>query len=306
MNTNWNDPNFQGFGGKNPFGGRPKKAKAPRKAVGTPLGRTALNLAVTLLVGAVYYYAELPALNLHSGTLYVFVILLCAVYCGMAVLTSGFQGSGAKGYFGFVKKQCKIPLILTLALLVTAIVGSIVGWKLLRAGSYRDLLTVESGDFASEVQEISFDQIPMLDRDSASKRGNRKLGELADMVSQFEVDDDYTQINYKGRPVRVTALRYGDWIKWLNNRQSGLPAYLIIDMVTQNVEVVRLEQGIRYTTAEHFGRNLNRHLRFHYPTYIFDSPAFEIDEEGTPYWVCPRITNTIGLFGGTDVRARCW
>ena len=301
MNTNWNDPNFQGFGGKNPFGGRPKKAKAPRKAVGTPLGRTALNLAVTLLVGAVYYYAELPALNLHSGTLYVFVILMCAVYCGMAVLTSGFQGSGAKGYFGFVKKQCKIPLILTLALLVTAIVGSIVGWKLLRAGSYRDLLTVESGDFASEVQEISFDQIPMLDRDSASKLGNRKLGELADMVSQFEVDDDYTQINYKGRPVRVTALRYGDWIKWLNNRQSGLPAYLIIDMVTQNVEVVRLEQGIRYTTAEHFGRNLNRHLRFRYPTYIFDSPAFEIDEEGNPYWVCPRITNTIGLFGGTDV-----
>ena len=301
MNTNWNDPNFQGFGGKNPFGGRPKKAKAPRKAVGTPLGRTALNLAVTLLVGAVYYYVELPALNLHSGTLYVFVILLCAVYCGMAVLTSGFQGSGAKGYFGFVKKQCKIPLILTLALLVTAIVGSIVGWKLLRADSYRDLLTVESGDFASEVQEISFDQIPMLDRDSASKLGNRKLGELADMVSQFEVDDDYTQINYKGRPVRVTALRYGDWIKWLNNRQSGLPAYLIIDMVTQNVEVVRLEQGIRYTTAEHFGRNLNRHLRFRYPTYIFDSPAFEIDEEGNPYWVCPRITNTIGLFGGTDV-----
>ena len=211
------------------------------------------------------------------------------------------SGPGAKGYFGFVKKQCKIPLILTLALLVTAIVGSIVGWKLLRAGSYRDLLTVESGDFASEVQEISFDQIPMLDRDSASKLGNRKLGELADMVSQFEVDDDYTQINYKGRPVRVTALRYGDWIKWLNNRQSGLPAYLIIDMVTQNVEVVRLEQGIRYTTAEHFGRNLNRHLRFHYPTYIFDSPAFEIDEEGNPYWVCPRITNTIGLFGGTDV-----
>ena len=301
MNTNWNDPNFQGFGGKSPFGGSPKKAKAPRKAVGTPLGRTALNLAVTLVVGAVYYYAELPALNLHSGTLYVFVILLCAVYCGMAVLTSGFQGSGAKGYFGFVKKQCKIPLILTLALLVTAIVGSIVGWKLLRAGSYRDLLAVESGDFASEVQEISFDQIPMLDRDSASKLGNRKLGELADMVSQFEVDDDYTQINYKGRPVRVTALRYGDWIKWLNNRQSGLPAYLIIDMVTQNVEVVRLEQGIRYTTAEHFGRNLNRHLRFHYPTYIFDSPAFEIDEEGNPYWVCPRITNTIGLFGGTDV-----
>lgn len=301
MNINWNDPNFQGFGGKNPFAGKPKKEKKPRKAIGTPLGRTLLNLAVTLLVGAVYFYVELPALNLHSGSLYVFVILLCAVYCIMAILTSGFQGEGAKGYFGFVKKQCKIPFFLALAMILTAIVGSIIGWKLIRAADYRDLLTVETGDFASEVEEISFDQIPMLDRDSASKLGNRKLGELADMVSQFEVDDDYTQINYKDRPVRVTALRYGDWIKWLNNRSNGLPAYLIIDMVTQNVEVVRLEQGIRYTTAEHFSRNLNRHLRFHYPTYIFDSPAFEIDEEGNPYWVCPRITNTIGLFGGTDV-----
>ena len=301
MNTNWNDPDFQGFARKNPFAGKPKKEKKPRKAIGTPLGRTLLNLAVTLLVAAIYYYVELPALNLHAGSLYVFVILLCAVYCIMAILTSGFQGEGAKGYFGFVKKQCKIPFFLALAMILTAIVGSIIGWKLIRAADYRDLLTVESGDFASEVEEISIDQIPMLDRESASKLGNRKLGELADMVSQFEVDDDYTQINYQDRPVRVTALRYGDWIKWLNNRSNGLPAYLIIDMVTQNVEVVRLEQGIRYTTAEHFSRNLNRHLRFHYPTYIFDSPAFEIDEEGNPYWVCPRITNTIGLFGGTDV-----
>lgn len=301
MNTNWNDPDFQGFARKNPFAGKPKKEKKPRKAIGTPLGRTLLNLAVTLLVAAIYYYVELPALNLHSGSLYVFVILLCAVYCIMAILTSGFQGEGAKGYFGFVKKQCKIPFFLALAMILTAIVGSIIGWKLIRAADYRDLLTVETGDFASEVEEISFDQIPMLDRDSASKLGNRKLGELADMVSQFEVDDDYTQINYKDRPVRVTALRYGDWIKWLNNRADGLPAYLIIDMVTQNVEVVRLEQGIRYTTAEHFSHNLQRHLRFHYPTYIFDAPAFEIDEDGNPYWVCPRLTNTIGLFGGTDV-----
>lgn len=301
MNTNWNDPDFQGFARKNPFAGKPKKEKKPRKAIGTPLGRTLLNLAVTLLVAAIYYYVELPALNLHAGSLYVFVILLCAVYCIMAILTSGFQGEGAKGYFGFVKKQCKIPFFLALAMILTAIIGSVIGWKLIRAADYRELLTVETGDFASEVEEISFDQIPMLDRDSASKLGNRKLGELADMVSQFEVDDDYTQINYKDRPVRVTALRYGDWIKWLNNRADGLPAYLIIDMVTQNVEVVRLEQGIRYTTAEHFSHNLQRHLRFHYPTYIFDAPAFEIDEDGNPYWVCPRLTNTIGLFGGTDV-----
>ena len=300
MNTNWNDPNFQGFKGQSPFqraGHTPK----PRKAVGTPVGRTILNLAVTLVFAAVYFYIVLPPISLKAPEFYAFILLVCGVYGLCAILTSGFQGDGAKGYFTFLKKQCLIPLLLAAALVATALIGSALGWQVFRADSYRGLLTVETGDYAAEVEEISFDQIPMLDKDSAAKLGNRKLGELADMVSQFEVADNYTQINYKGRPVRVTALRYGDWIKWLNNRQSGLPAYLIIDMVTQNVEVVRLEQGIRYTTAEHFGRNLNRHLRFHYPTYIFDSPAFEIDEEGNPYWVCPRITNTIGLFGGTDV-----
>ena len=68
MNTNWNDPDFQGFARKNPFAGKPKREKKPRKAIGSPLGRTVLNLAVTLLVAAIYYYVELPALNLHSGS----------------------------------------------------------------------------------------------------------------------------------------------------------------------------------------------------------------------------------------------
>ena len=293
-NTNWNDPNFQGFG-------RQPRPKKERKAVGTPLGRTLLNIAVTLVFAAVYFYIVLPPISLKSEDFYVFVLLVCAVYGGCAILTSGFQGTGAKGYFTFLKKQCTVPLIAAAALIATALVGAVIGWQLFRAGDYRDLLTVTDGDFAAEVEEISYDQIPMLDANSATKLGNRKLGELADMVSQFEVADNYTQINYKGRPVRVTTLQYGDIIKWMNNRSAGLPAYLIIDMVTQNVEVVRLEEGIRYTPAEHFGRNLYRYLRFHYPTYLFDEPAFEIDEEGRPWWVCPRIDRTIGLFGGTDI-----
>ena len=301
MNVNWNDPNFEGFAGQNPFARKTNRPKKERKPIGTPAARTAINLAVTLLFAAVYYYVALPAINLKTAEFYTFFVLLAVVYCVCAVITSGFQGTGAKGYFKFVKKQCKVAFFLTVGLLAVALVGSIISWEVFRAADYRDLLTVEEGDFAAEVEEISFDQIPMLDSASAKKLGNRKLGELADMVSQFEVADDYTQINYKGRPVRVTPLRYGDIIKWFNNRADGLPAYLVIDMVTQNVEVHRLEDGIRYTTAEHFGRNLYRYLRFHYPTYLFDEPAFEIDEQGNPYWVCPRISRTIGLFGGTDI-----
>ena len=281
---------------------RAPRQKKPRRAIGTPFTRVLINLGVTLAVALVYFYAELPPINLKSPDFYVFALVLCAVYCGCALLTSGFQAQGAKEYFTFLKKQCAIPFFLALALLVTALVGSIAGSVILRAGAYAELLPFETGDFTSDVAEISYDQIPMLDRDSAERLGDRKLGELSDMVSQFEVMDDYTQINYQGRPVRIATLMYADVIKWMTNRSEGLPAYLLIDMVDQSVELVRLEEGIKYTTAEHFGRNLYRHLRFSYPTYMFDQPVMEINEEGVPYWICPRVVKTIGLFGGTDIQ----
>ena len=302
------------FGGFDPsaFGGfsggdasqpqRPKRERKPRKAIGNAFTRTLINLGVTLLFGLGYFYFELPALNFHAEEFYVFVFLLCAVYCVCAVLTSGFQGEGVKVYFGFVKKQCTIPFLVLVALIAAIIIGGLTSWVVIRAGSYSKLLSIKDGDFASEVEEISYNQIPMLDEDSAARLGSRKLGELADMVSQFEILPSYTQINYQGRPVRVTSLAYGDLVKWFTNRSAGLPAYLIIDMVTQEAEVVRLDEGMKYTTAEHFGRYLPRHLRFHYPTYMFADPVFEINEEGEPYWVCPRMVKTIGLFGGTDIQ----
>ena len=294
---------FGGFsGGDASQPQRPKRERKPRKAIGNAFTRTLINLGVTLLFGLGYFYFELPALNFHAEEFYVFVFLLCAVYCVCAVLTSGFQGEGVKGYFGFVKKQCTIPFLVLVALIAAIIIGGLTSWVVIRAGSYSKLLSIKDGDFASEVEEISYNQIPMLDEDSAARLGSRKLGELADMVSQFEILPSYTQINYQGRPVRVTSLAYGDLVKWFTNRSAGLPAYLIIDMVTQEAEVVRLDEGMKYTTAEHFGRYLPRHLRFHYPTYMFADPVFEINEEGEPYWVCPRMVKTIGLFGGTDIQ----
>ncbi len=281
-----------------------KKRRGPKSKGGKIL----VNAVVTLIIGAIYFYLALPAINLHSRELYVFVGFLCVVYFICALITSGInldRAEGARGYFKFIKTQCLPIGILFALLIVVAIIGSIISWPIFRAGAYRDLLTVQTGDFAPDVAEVSYNEIPMLDEQSAERLGDRKLGELSDMVSQFEVSDDYTQINYLGRPVRVTYLRYGDFFKWLNNRAEGLPAYIRIDMVTQEVEVERLSNlglgGIRYSPSELFNRKLERHLRFNYPTFMFTSPTFEINEEGHPYWVCPKLEMTIGLFGGQDI-----
>ena len=82
--------------------------------------------------------------------------------------------------------------------------------------------------------------------------------------------------------MRVAPIDYADLIKWFTNRGEGLPAYVVVDMVTQEANVVRLQEGMKYSFSEPLNRNIMRHLRFQYPTYMFDTPQFEIDEDGQP------------------------
>ena len=273
-------------------------------------GRTLLSLAVTAAVGFGYFYVTLPALNPHAGEFYSFLGLLCAVYVVCVFLLSGAPHDNVirtpkeklREWLKFIKSRCLPVGLLFVAVVVIAAVGNVVSMPLLQAAAYRDLLTVQTGDFASDVAQISFNEIPTLDRTSAEFLGDRQMGTLSDMVSQFEYSGDSTQINYQGRPVRVAPIAYADLFKWLTNRGQGLPAYVVVDMVTQEATVTRLPQGMKYSFSEPLNRNIVRHLRFHYPTMMFSSPEFEIDESGHPWWIAPRVVKTIGLFGGTDIQ----
>ncbi len=181
-------------------------------------------------------------------------------------------------------------------------IGYVVGVELFRARDYAAIIDVKEGDFAEEIAEVDFQSVPRLDKDSSNMIATRALGELSDYVSQFVVNSYYsTQINYKGTPVRVQSLDYGDIFKWLKNTKEGIPAYIIVDMTTQKAETVRLSEGMKYSPAEHFNEYLIRHVRFKYPSLILGEPSFEIDETGRPYWIVPVLDKTIGLFGGTDV-----
>ena len=274
------------------------------------LGKILVNLLVTAVVGFVYFYVTLPAINLQATEFYGFLFLICLVYMICTLVTSGFQDSHVvmdgkekvKQYFRFIKQQCLPVGIFMLLLVVVGVVGQIVSLPIFRAQDYRQLLTVNSGEFAQDISQISFDEIPTLDRTSAEYLGDRQMGTLSDMVSQFEYGGDSTQINYQGRPVRVAPVAYADLIKWLTNRGEGLPAYVLVDMVTQEAQVVRLNEGMKYSFSEPLNRNIMRHLRFQYPTFMFSTPRFEIDEDGQPWWIAPRVVKTIGLFGGTDIQ----
>ncbi len=249
-----------------------------------------------LVVLGIYYYAALPAINLHATETWIFVFV--------AVILAGAIFVGKKKMAPYELKESKGVKVFAgiLILLVAAyLIGSLLSSPIINAKKYQKLMKVENSVFEKDVEERSFDQIPLLDKDSAQLLGDRKMGSMVDMVSQFEVDELYSQINYQDRPVRVSPLKYASLIKWFTNMKEGIPAYIKIDMATQNTELVKLEHGMKYTTSDHFNRNIYRHLRFSYPTYIFNDLSFEIDEEGTPYWICPVRKYNIGLFGGATV-----
>ena len=295
----------QGHGSQEgPQEGAPRKqkpVKMQRKPKGSLPVRILISLAITLVCGFVYFYFRLPALNIHDGQFYLFVFLLLLVFTISMVVLGGFRAQQPFGYVSYVRKQLAVPFYLALALLAVVIIGALSGLVIFRTGAYSQLLPLEEREFAADVAEISFDQIPMLDSSSSNNLANRKLGELSDLVSQFTVSEESAQINYLDKPVRVNYLNYDNFFKWLSNRSEGLPAYIYVDMVTQEVNVVRLEEGMKYSPSEYFGRDLMRHLRFQYPTKMFSDVNFEIDEEGTPYWIASVVTKTIGLFGGEDV-----
>ena len=255
-----------------------------------------LAVLVLLLIGA-YYYVTLPAINIHAAGFWGFMI-------GIVVLILAIYALRKKFHTVYEVKESKVMksgITLILAIVIVYVIGSVVSSPIVNATKYRNLLDIEERDFTEDIQPVNYNQIPLLDRDSAALLGNRKMGSMVDMVSQFEVSELYSQINYKGKPVRVTPLVYASTIKWLTNQSQGIPAYIMIDMATQDTSLVKLDKPIKYSQAEYLNRNIYRHLRFRYPTYIFDQLSFEIDDEGTPYWVCPVKKFEIGLFGGQTI-----
>lgn len=276
------------------------KAVVPEAPKGSNLKRVIISLILTLIIGAIAYYAMLPALNFKAIELYIYIGMLIVAYIGI-------YGIASKAYFRpeymeYAKNNVKIPIVLILVLVAVVGVGFLTGASLFRAKDYAELIDVKEGNFAEEVAEVDFQSVPRLDKDSSNMIATRALGELSDYVSQFVVNSYYsTQINYKGTPVRVQSLDYGDVFKWLKNTKEGIPAYIIVDMTTQKAEAVRLEEGMKYSPAEHFNEYLIRHVRFKYPSLILGEASFEIDETGRPFWIVPVRDKTIGLFGGTDV-----
>lgn len=298
------DPIKVDFSGK----GRPKEVVIPPEK---KVLKIVICILSTIIGGAIAYYFMLPAINLKAIEFYYFIAVLIAIYVGMTFITS--KAFVKPEYIPYVKKRATVPLIIGLVFAIILGIGYIASAPLFRAKDYSAIIDVKEEDFGANEKSITtitsledFSSVPMIDKDVSLNLANKTLGDLSDWVSQFVIDEKYsTQINYQGNPYRIFPLKYGDIFKWIQNTKEGFPAYLRVNMYTQEAEAFVLSENglpnIQVSTGEYLNERLDRVLRFKFPTYMFGVPSLEIDETGHPYWVCERVDKTIGLIGGTDV-----
>lgn len=252
-----------------------------------------INLGVTFIFGLIYFYIMLPAINLSAPSFYMFLIVLCIVYglldIGLSIVDVLRINKIRKLKFNTI---FLVPVIIALIVIANFIAAPIFNSK-----SYANRITIdETGNFGEDIKEVDFKKVPLLDKDSSQKLGDRTMGEMSDLVSQYYVSDLYTQINYKEDIVRVTPLEYADIIKYLSNRKEGIKGYITVNSVTGDSNVVRLEEGMKYVPSAILQEDMMRHLRFEYPTEIFGTYTFEIDDEGRPFFVVPLVKYTaVGL-----------
>ncbi len=272
-----------------------------------------ISLILTAVIGAVVYYFMLPPMNFGAIEFYMFWAIIVAIFIGCVTLLS--KAAIQPEYMPYVKKVSIVPIILVVILGVVLGIGYLTSSVFFRADDFSQLLSFsDETDLDSSVTKIDstedFTNVAMIDKSAAEKLADKVLGDLASLglESQFELATEYaTQINYNGAPCRVYPLAYGNIFKWFNNTSSGFPGYVIVNMNTQETELVILDENgsesyIKYSPTEHFQKNLVRVLRFAYPTAIFGNISFEVNDEGTPYWICQVIEKKVGLIGGNDVK----
>lgn len=289
------------------MGKNKKSKKGAIERYREPAGwKTVVPLAVIwiLWVGLMYYLL-LPAVNIHSVGFWMFVIfvmLLPAGGLGAIWMVARASQSGDRDYDRY-GRPAGILCGAAVACLGLFLILLLIGAKIFHADDYASILPIEEYDFDQDMdQATAVSSIALMDTDSAVLLGNREIGSLSEVVSQYNVSEEYSQIDLGGSPVKVSALDYAGFFKYMGNKDAGVPGYVRVDPVGQKAEYVPLEEGMKYVPSAYFGSDLKRHIRSKYPTKIFGNIHFEVDEEGNPFYVASVYDYTIGVFGGETVQ----
>ncbi len=250
-------------------------------------------LLITLVIMFVYFFFALPSLSPMGMELY-FTIIIGIVLFWFLMALFGRKPKTAKSFLVSLG-------IIAVCILFPAIMRFIAS-PIFMASQYKNLIEVREGVFDEEIDQIHISQVPVVDREAAAVIGEKEMGAVGELVSQFDIAAYYSQINIAGKPYRVSPLFYNDFFKYLWNFRDGIQYYVSVDMNTQEGDLVKLDEAIMYSNSDYLMRDFDRHLRFQYPFALFGETNFEIDDNGKAWYVTPKLTKRIALFSAPDTQ----
>ena len=152
-----------------------------------------ISLGITAVIGFVWYYLLLPPINIHSFDFWIFVFILVGIF---SIISSFSKLNRISNIVSF-SKGITIPFIGIISVMTIIGVGNMILSPVFQSNKYANRIEInETGVFTSDVKQVDFNALPLLDKDSSSKLGDRVMGQMPEMVSQFYVASNYTQINY--------------------------------------------------------------------------------------------------------------
>ena len=250
-----------------------------------------MPIVITLVFAAVVFWFAIPAVSLKSVGFWIYILNLICIYTLVKIIYCS-----AKQY----EYQLKVPVLTGTVIFCVMLGLMFADSRIFHAKKYSEILKV-SDDTIEIIPSVSgSSSIALMDTASAERLGDRRIGSLSEVVSQFNVGS-YMQINYQETPVKVAPLRYDGFFKWMSNQENGIPGYVIVNPVNMSADYKSLNNGMFYVPSAYFTKDLARHVRFNYPFDMIENLHFEIDEEGNPWYVGSVIDHTIGLFGGKTV-----
>lgn len=234
-------------------------------------------LVFWIVIVGIAYYIILPPINPTSIEFWVFFIPAVFAPLYIIVQLKSFKG-------GLKQGRAFYPTAILIIMVAIYVIGCVIFSPVFNADKYSKRIEIVNSSFEDDIEEVDFDNLPLLDKASSQKVGDRVVGQIASLVSQFTVSDEYSLINYNNNIVRVTPLEHNGIFKYFANL-SGTAGYVVVDCTTGSAKLVETDEGLKYLPSAYFSKDLYRHVRFHYPFDIIGNWSFEIDEQGNPYWV---------------------
>lgn len=246
---------------------------------------------LTLIGLFVYDYITLPAWNLRSPS---FVFMMAFALFAFATIDQLFTLS--------INRISKTAYMLGTLLIAYVLIFGFLSSEMLNASQYREQIVIkEVKEFSSDFTTVALNRIPVVDKQTAQQLGEKQIGTVQGLGSQYYVDPEYTLVSSNEQIYRVSPLQYREFFKWLQNRNDGIPGFVRVNVTNPtDVTLVNLSEGMLYAPSAFFSQDLQRHVRFKYRSKILSDYSFEIDDSGKPYWVISVIEPQINVFGGLN------